>query len=84
MTQRKGTGGCGASDYMYKLPAQKDSFNCVIYVGLYMVMLACNLIQYEWPEDMQQYRYKLAVALERNAVYLFLDMPEECKNPYVD
>jgi hypothetical protein len=70
--------------YMYKLPVQTDSFNCGVYVGLYMVMLARNLIQYEWPEDMQQYRYKLAVALERNDVYLFLDMPEECKKPYVD
>ena len=70
--------------YMYKLPVQRDSFNCGVYVGLYMVMLARNLIQYEWPEDMQQYRYKLAVALERNDVYLFLDMPEECKTLYVD
>ena len=62
--------------YIYSLPAQKDGFNCGIYVGLYMVMIARNLIQYTWPSDMQQYRYRLALAIEHNDVKYFLDTPE--------
>ena len=53
-------------NYMSKLPAQKDSFNCGIY-GLYTVMLARNSIEYYWPADMQQF-------ITSN-VSLFLEMP---------
>ena len=55
-------------NYMYKLPAQKDSFNCGIYVGLYVVMLARTSIEDNCPADIQQFRYKLALALEKNDV----------------
>ena len=36
-------------NYIYRLPAQKDRFDCGIFVGLYMVMIARNFIEYTWP-----------------------------------
>ena len=64
------------SSYLYMLPVQKDGYNCGIYVGLYMAMIAQNNIQYSWPEDMQQFRYKLALAIEHNDVDYFFKRPE--------
>ena len=64
------------SSYLYTLPVQKDGYNCGIYVGLYMAMIAQNNIQYSWPEDMQQFRYKLALAIEHNDVDYFFQRPE--------
>ena len=62
--------------YLYTLPHQTDGFNCGICVGVYMVMIARNLIEYSWPEDMQQFRYRLALAIEHNDVEYFLKMTE--------
>ena len=39
-------------------------------------VLAQNNIQYSWPEDMQQFRYKLALAIEHNDVDYFFKRPE--------
>ena len=39
-------------------------------------MIAQNNIQYSWPEDMQQFRYKLALAIEHNDVDYFFKRPE--------
>ena len=64
------------SSYMYTLPVQRDGYNCGIYVALYMAMIAQNNIQYSWPEDMQQFRYKLALAIEHNDVDYFFKRPE--------
>ena len=63
-------------EYMYTLPQQQDGYNCGIFVCLYMAMLARNLINYEWPEPMDTFRYKLAVALELNDPEIFLKSPE--------
>ena len=63
-------------NYIYRLPAQKDRFDCGIFVGLYMVMIARNFIEYTWPADMQEFRFKLALAIENNDVNLFLEPPE--------
>ena len=62
--------------YLYTLPVQRDGYNCGIYVALYMAMIAQNNIQYTWPQDMQQFRYKLALAIEHNDVDYFFKRPE--------
>ena len=53
-------------NYIYTLPQQDDGYNCGIYVCLYMTMLARNLITYQWPDEIDIFRCKLANALEKN------------------
>ena len=59
--------------YNYVLPAQEDGYNCGVFVGLYMAMLARNLINYKWPLDIDEYRWRLAIAFERNDPECFLE-----------
>ena len=60
-------------NYNYVLPAQQDGYNCGVYVGLYMTMLARNIINYRWPLEIDEYRWRLAVAFERNDPEIFLE-----------
>jgi Ulp1 family protease len=59
--------------YNYVLPAQLDGYNCGVYVGLYMTMFARNIINYRWPLEIDEYRWRLAVAFERNDPEVFLE-----------
>ena len=61
--------------YFYKLPQQSDGYNCGVYVSLYMTMLARNLITYDWKEDIDSFRWKLALALEKKNPEMFLATP---------
>ena len=58
--------------YNYVLPQQLDGYNCGVYVGLYMAMFARNIINYRWPLEIDEYRWRLAVAFERNDPEVFL------------
>ena len=60
-------------NYNYVLPAQQDGYNCGVYVGLYMTMLARTIINYRWPLEIDEYRWRLAVAFERNDPEIFLE-----------
>ena len=62
-------------EYIYSLPQQEDGYNCGIFVCLYMTMLARNSITYDWPEQIDRFRCKLAVALEKNDPEAFLISP---------
>jgi len=56
---------------VYTYPQQDDGYSCGIYVGLYMVMIARSLLNYSWPV-MWNFRYKLALAIEKDDVNVFL------------
>ena len=60
-------------EYIYHLPNQVDGYNCGIYVGLYMLMISRNIINYTWPTDMDTFRWRLALAIEYNDPEVFLD-----------
>jgi hypothetical protein len=60
-------------EYIYQLPTQVDGYNCGIYVGLYMLMISRNIINYTWPTDMDTFRWRLALAIEYNDPEVFLD-----------
>ena len=34
-------------EFEYKLPAQRDGFNCGVFVSLYMLVIARGLTEYE-------------------------------------
>ena len=59
--------------YNYVLPAQEDGYDFGVFVGLYMAMLARNCINYKWPLDIDEYRWRLVIAFERNDPELFLE-----------
>ena len=60
-------------EYLYQLPTQVDGYNCGIYVGMYMLMISRNCINYTWPRDMDQFRWRLALAIEYNDPEIFLE-----------
>ena len=60
------------AEYIYKLPNQLDGYNCGIYVGMYMLMIARNIINYTWPSDIDEFRWRLALAIEKNDPEIFL------------
>ena len=62
-------------NYIYTLPQQDDGYNCGNYVCLYMTMLARNLITYQWPDEIDRFRCKLAIALEKEDPEAFLTTP---------
>jgi len=59
----------------YKLPEQKDGFNCGIYVASYMLVIARGLTEYEIAGPIDNFRWKLALALEAKNPELFLPTP---------
>ena len=60
------------AEYLYTLPAQADGYNCGIYVGIYMLMISRNLINYKWPQNMDEFRWRLALALDTNDPEIFV------------
>ena len=63
------------AEFAYKLPEQKDGFNCGIYVALYMLVIARGLTEYEIAGPINNFRWKLALALEAKNPELFLPTP---------
>ena len=60
------------AQYLYQLPTQMDGYNCGIFVGIYMLMIARNLINYTWPDNMDEFRWRLALAIEKNDPGIFV------------
>ena len=62
-------------EFEYKLPAQRDGFNCGVFVSLYMLVIARGLTEYEISGPIDHFRWKLALALEKKNTELFLPTP---------
>ena len=62
-------------EFEYKLPAQRDGFNCGVFVSLYMLVIARGLTEYEISGPIDNFRWRLALALDKKNTELFLPTP---------